>query len=162
MTIDEYINNNLPFFHITKESNLEAILQEGLSIEKSFSRKGICVIRQYCHENEEWPEELVYEVIDTQLNTVLSRESKFALIKLTPYKHCISATDVVPDPIQEPNSSMYNYICKNIIIENSDIIKYGIRIGNFKPVTRQAEKLDGYKQTQIGLSQNFIKLIDDK
>ena len=41
MSIDEYISNNLPFYHVTPRINLEHILKQGLKKK----RYGICVVR---------------------------------------------------------------------------------------------------------------------
>ena len=61
MTIEEYINRNLPFFHITKMENVDEILRIGLLLSKeSGARHGICVVRSEA-------DDIISEIIDCQL-----------------------------------------------------------------------------------------------
>lgn len=62
MSIDEYISQNHPFYHITPVKNLEYILQEGICKSKSKTRDGICVVRTS-------DDDIINEIIDTQLQS---------------------------------------------------------------------------------------------
>lgn len=124
MKIEEYINKNYPFYHITPMDNLESIKRNGLLRSESTTRNGICVVRT----NDD---DIINEIIDTQLNKIDTPEGTlYALIKLSPLKHKISADIVTADPIEEKNNKLYNYLCMDIHnIDDSDIIRTNIPIG---------------------------------
>ena len=126
MTVDEYINNNLPFYHVTAMSNLDSIKLEGLKTSCSGSRAGICVIRS---DNER----LIYEIIDCYLHTLdVLDDTCYALIKIIPNKHNITSDVVAPDPIDEPRAKCYNYLCvTSIKVTEEDIVRKEIPIGEY-------------------------------
>ena len=125
MKIEEYISKNYPFYHITPMENLESIKQNGLLRSESTTRNGICVVRTS-------DDDIINEIIDTQLNKIGTLEGTlYALIKLRPLKHKISADVVTADPIKEKNKKLYNYLCMDIHnIDDSDIIRTNMPIGN--------------------------------
>lgn len=137
MSVKEYINLDLPFFHITKMDTLDSILNEGLLREKTV--RGICVVRSDA-------DDIISEIIDCQLYTLdVERETKFALIKLTPSKHQIHTDEVIMHPNNEPAAPLYNFINKGKIeIEDDDIIRRDIPIGNFREVRTQVTALTDY------------------
>ena len=155
MSVDEYITNDFPFYHITKMENLESIKQEGLLRSKSITRDGICVVRT---NNED----IINEIIDTQLHTVgVPDDTLYAIIKIVPSKHNISACMVTPDAVEEPNASLYNYLCVDCIkVSEEDIIRKNIPIGNFKENGLQADInetiIDGYYREVPPLVVNCI------
>ena len=111
MTAVEYINQNLPFYHITPAPNKDFILREGLRAGRC---GGICVVRS---DNPEiWK-----EIINGQLT---SNDRYFMIIKLTPQKHNIVFEEVAPDSAEEDGMGpLQNYILKDrIVIDQSDII----------------------------------------
>ncbi|MBR6001432.1 MAG: hypothetical protein IK045_01055 [Bacteroidales bacterium] len=109
MTIDEYINQNLPFYHIASMNNLNAILSYGLK-----GRRGkIFVVRSTDHR--------VWNEIICQMNT--DGDDSFAIIKLTPLKHHINADMVQWDNVNERTANLQNCIISdNIKVDNQDII----------------------------------------
>lgn len=124
MKVDIYIRNNFPFYHLTKMDNLEYIMYYGLRKSMSKSRSGICVVRTL-------DEDVINEIIDCQLHTLCEGDdTSYALLKITPKKHGITADVVAPDPISERNNSLYNYLCVDTItIDESDVIKRDLKPG---------------------------------
>ena len=127
MSIDEYIAKDFPFYHIAKMENLESIKRSGLLKSKSKSRNAICVVRTS-------DDDIINEIIDCQLHTIDEPDNTlYALIKIIPKKHGITADVVSQDPIDEENSSLYNYLCvDSIAVQESDIIKINMPIGRFR------------------------------
>ncbi len=112
MTIEEYIEKDLPFYHITLLSNRESILENGLLPKKC---KAICTVRS--------DERIVLDnIIATQLITGI--KEKYIIIRLIPSKHGIGVDNVAEDSIDEPTTPLHNYIADiaSIRIEESDII----------------------------------------
>ena len=124
MKIEEFISKNYPFYHITPMENLDSIKRDGLLLSKSDTMEGICVVRTS-------EDDIINEIIDTQLNKIGTPEGTlYALIKLRPSKHKITADVVTADPIEEKNNKLYNYLCMDIHnIDDSDIIRTNLPIG---------------------------------
>lgn len=141
MTISEYIDRNLPFYHIAKMENKESILRDGLLSSCSNTRNGICVFRECVQKDI-----LMHKIVDTELHTFdVPNDTLFMLIKLEPSRHRINTSEVSKDPTGEDTVALYNYICKDRIpIHPSDIILEGISIGGYNGEQIQAEALDGY------------------
>lgn len=113
MTVQEYIDNDLPFYHITPIINIKSILQYGIQPR---SCGAICVVRG--DDEEIWE-----DIISTQL-AKLDKNIEFAIIKLTPSIHCIQAIDIAPDDVIDPTNDLHNYIVgKTIQITEADIVK---------------------------------------
>ena len=137
MSVDEYINQNLPFYHITKTESLDTILQEGLLRCKT--ARGICVVRSEAKD-------VICEIIDRQLYTLdVDRSTKFSLIKLTPQKHNIQACEVIEHPKDEEAAPLYNFINKEIIeITEEDIVNRNFTIGQWHETKTEVEELNNY------------------
>ena len=143
MSIDEYISQNHPFYHITPMKNLKSILQGGICKSKSKTRDGICVVRTS-------DDDIIHEIIDTQLQEIDCQEEQlFALIRLCPEKHHITAADVTEDPIQEGNKCLYNYLDIDVIhIDEDDIVRKDLKVGesgNLK-ILKDIVELSGYRK----------------
>lgn len=112
MTVQKYIENNLPFFHITPAGNKDKILEHGL---KNGIFNAICVVRS---DNED----ILYDIASTQLSG--NEETKFIVIKLLPNKHNIKAEDVFEDNVTDPTAPLHNYLRANkyYTITEEDII----------------------------------------
>lgn len=138
MTVQEYIDNNLPFYHITNMESLDSVLQEGLlRSRKSGVRFGICVVRSDA-------DDIISEIIDCQLQE--DGTELYALISLFPEKHNISAADISRDPINEAIGPMCNYIIKEpILIGEEDIIKRNIPVGLYRERRTEIETLTNYQ-----------------
>jgi hypothetical protein len=136
MTIQEYINKNLPFYHITKTALLPKIMKEGL---KS-GINGICVTRNI-------DPDVLYEIISRQIDD--GGDDTFSIIELSPAKHEFTADDVCEDSVEEITAPLHNYILKkSITIDEDDVIKR-----DYKPDIQYAEideskikALEGYTQ----------------
>lgn len=137
MSIQEYIEANLPFYHLAKMENLDSILTDGLYMSTiSGRRHGICVVRSM-------KDDIISEIIDRQLQET-GRE-RFALIELHPREKGITADDVSIDPIDEIISPMCNYICiEPIHIEENDIVRQDISVGLWRSTTSKIVELTDY------------------
>ncbi len=138
MSVEEYISLNLPFYHITKTESLETILEEGLLRNKTV--RGICVVRSDA-------DDVICEIIDRQLYTLdVDRNTKFALIKLTPTKHNIQACEVIEHQKEEEMAApLYNFINKEVIkISVDDIVRRDIPIGLWRKTKSEIEELTNY------------------
>ena len=109
MSIDEYIERNLPFYHITPKSNLENILKNGLEKRKL----GICVVRS--------KDEAVLNEVIRQIDTYNSQV--FSVIEIRPKEKGITADIVSEDGITAVTAKLHNYIVtERIPIEEKDIV----------------------------------------
>lgn len=113
MTVQEYIEKDLPFYYITPFQNKDSILKNGI---KPCSFGAICVVRS--DDEEIWE-----DIIATQLSK-LDKNIEFAIIKLIPSIHRIQAIDIAPDDVIDPTNDLHNYIVgKTIQIIETDIVK---------------------------------------
>jgi hypothetical protein len=137
MKADDYITQNLPFYHITKMECLDSILQNGLlKSRKKGARNGICVVRTDA-------DDIISEIIDRQLQE--TGEELFGLIRLFPQNHNISVFDFSTDPIDEEISPICNYIVKEPLhIQETDIIRKNIPVGLWHGTNTEFEGLTDY------------------
>ncbi len=133
MTIDEYINRDIPFYHVTPTVKLMKILTEGLRV----GRNGICVVRS-CEDR------ILNEII-RQIN--MDGYDSFAVIKILPSKHGVHAYEVCRDSVDEVTAPLQNYIVRTILpVDETDILfreyrpNWNIIVGE----DEQFEDLDGY------------------
>lgn len=135
MTVREYIQNNLPFYHITPSSNLNQIIRDGLRR----GDVGICVVRS---DNPE----IWREIINCQLNFP---DNEYAIIKLLPQKHHIKVEDVAEDSVMEKITPLHNYIdLEQITIDDSDVFCKAFPKGNAPDITYMehlVKHLEDYK-----------------
>lgn len=138
MSIQEYIEADLPFYHLTKMNSLDSILENGLLRSREPGcRFGICVVRSM-------EDDIISEIIDRQLQQTDS--DMFALIRILPREKNIIADDVSEDPIDEEISPMCNYICREpIYIEDSDIVRRDIPVGLWSITETEIIQLTGYQ-----------------
>lgn len=136
-TIDEYVDGNYPFYHVTPMEKLDGILERGLLAGRRVP--GVCVVR--CRADE-----IIAEIISRILHTQnVADNTEFAIIKLTPKKHNFNAHDIAEDSVDEPIAPICNYICKdNIPVTESDIIKKNIPIRIYDCVATSFPRLTGY------------------
>ena len=151
-TISAYIENDMPFYHITPMKNLDAILNSGLKAKTTW---GICVVRS--DNLSVWN-----YIIQTQLAGTIDpfapnaeelfrnqedvTEQKFAVIKILPSKHNIRVEDVSPDNVQELTAPLHNYIAKSRIpIDRTDIVAQEVSVTNDNIVPKELiVSLSGY------------------
>jgi hypothetical protein len=111
MTLQEWIEGNHSFYHITQLSNIPSILREGL---KNGNPRGICVIRS------NHPDIIEY-ICQTML--FVSDEVDFAIIEIKPKNHNLTSNVISNDDVVEITNPLHNYIRKiPLHIEPSDII----------------------------------------
>lgn len=136
MTVREYVEGNNPFYHLTPMINISSILSNGLLMEKSNTREGICVVRTCADDT-------IYEIIDTMICTMDSSVT-YALIRIEPKKHGICEKDITRDPTGEGIASLCNYILKDIVIDVTDIIRKDIPIGKWRGNESEIVELTDY------------------
>lgn len=140
MTIKEYIEKDLPFFHISSLSNKDSILKNGLLPMRC---NAICVVRS--------DEHIVWDnIIATQLTEGIKHKY---IIKLVPSKHGIGIYNVAEDSTKEPTTPLHNYIADIpcISIDESDIVadSYIVK-GNPYPVPDEmVVRLEDYTRKPI-------------
>ena len=114
MTIQEYIDNDLPFYHITPAENIDSILKHGL--HKGNEYDAVCVVRSNNFS-------VLYEIASSQLSKINADNESFFVIRLLPSKHNIRAIDVAPDNVTDITSPLHNYLVgKTFQITREDII----------------------------------------
>ena len=138
MSIEEYIEANLPFYHLTNMDFLDSILKTGLlRSRKSGCRFGICVVRSK-------EDDIISEIIDCQLQE--TGKEKFALIELLPKDNDITVDDVSIDPVSDIIAPMCNYICREpIYVERKNIIKQNIPVGLWRSTNSEIVQLTDYR-----------------
>ncbi len=141
MTAKEYLNQNLPFYHITPPSNLEAILMDGLQARRC---DAICVIRS---DNPE----IWREIIHGQLTSFCQ---EYVIIKLLPQKHEIHYEELALDSSEGCYTGpLQNYIAKqNIKIDETDIVDRNFPRGrrpDYKDIVGEIVCIDDYGHTPI-------------
>ena len=110
MSIQEFVNSNQPFYHVTSMSNVDSILKNGI---KKGRLNAICVVRSM--------ENSILDEVIRQIN--VSGEKYFAVIRILPQKHNVIADIVCEDTVDEPTAPLQNYIVKDVIkIKEEDII----------------------------------------
>ena len=111
MTIQDFIRDDCPFFHITGVSKLPSILSDGLKAKRC---NAICVVRS---QDRNVLNEICRQVCNT------GKDRLFAVIKLTPSKHGITADMISEDSVSEITAPLHNYIHKSVIpISEEDVI----------------------------------------
>ena len=139
MTVQEYIDNDLPFYHITPSRNKEGILRDGLKCGKRV--KGICVVRT--DNREVWN-----DIASNQLSGdgVLD----FIVIKLQPSRHNIKWDDVGPDKSDENTNHLHNYIyLPKIMITGNDIVDEFITYQSGFDYKIPDDVIDGYLEKYL-------------
>ena len=138
MTVQEYIDKNLPFYHITPIEYEYDILKQGLLRSKG-RVKAICTVRSD-------DEDIWHHIAETQLsNGGIYKE--FIVLKLLPKKHSIEVANVAPDTIEEETTPLHNYIVKDIKVDKEDIVKsFSIKSECSKMIDKSKIKhLTGYQ-----------------
>ena len=147
MTIQEYIDMDAPFYHISLLSNMDSILKNGL-LPKTCN--AICVVRSN--------EKIVWDnIISTQLPSGI--EQKYCIIKLSPRKHGIIADNVAEDSIDEPTQPLHNYIVDIpcVKIDSVDVIceNYVVPKSPGPVPNEMIERLEGYTRIPIPDTSNI-------
>jgi hypothetical protein len=140
MTIKEYIDKDLPFYHITRSSNKENILKYGLQPKRC---NAICTVRS--DARIVWDNIIVYQLGDNK--------QEYVVFKLIPSKYGIGVENIAEDSISELTAPLHNYIadipCINI--DESDIVTDSYVATNFPaPVPDELiVSLEGYTRKPI-------------
>ncbi len=130
----------MPFYHITRASNKESILKNGLIPKRC---NAICTVRS--------GEKIVLDnIIATQIGDA---KMNYIIIKLVPSKHGISVDKVAEDSVDEPTAPLHNYIADitSIKIDDSDIVCDNYLVEKYPgPVPEELIKcLEGYTRKPI-------------
>lgn len=140
MTIQEYLNENLPFYHITLSVDKDANLKEGL---RAGNCAAICVVRR--NNCDIWR-----DIIHNQL---CFDNQEFAVIKLLPRKHGILLEEVAPDSVDEPTKPLHNYIVKQSDnVDETDFVETNFDRGVAPDLTKIGNlivPLEDYLHTEI-------------
>lgn len=111
LTVDDFINLNLPFYHITPTSNLESIIQNGLQDRNGL---GICV------SQSKHPLIIKY-ITEMMLNN--GEDNNFSIIKILPKNHNILKNEIKKDNVEEATNEIHNYIKREkITISINDVV----------------------------------------
>lgn len=111
MTKQEWIDEDLDFYHVTQSSNIQSILQNGL---RRGNPLGICVIRSM-HPD-------ILEFL-CQMMLITTEELNFAVIRISPTKHNLNANEIANDHVVEFTNPLHNYIRRNVLqVEPEDVI----------------------------------------
>lgn len=141
MTIKEYIEKDMPFYHLTFASNKESILIFGLRPKRC---NAICTVRS--DAKNVWD-----NIVATQIPGGIKRS--LIVIKLIPSKHGIGVDNVAEDSISEPTTPLHNYIAgiPCIRIDESDIIcdNYIVERSPGPVPNELIERLEGYTREPI-------------
>lgn len=141
MTIKEYIEKDMPFYHLTFASNKESILKFGLRPKRC---NAICTVRS--DAKNVWD-----NIVATQIPGGIKRS--LIVIKLIPSKHGIGFDNVAEDSISEPTTPLHNYIADipYIRIDESDIIcdNYIVEKSPGPVPDELIERLGGYTRKSI-------------
>lgn len=98
MTVEEYLKNNLPFFHITPLRNKEIILMEGIKRRG----KDICVVRTDDLE-------ILYTIIEAGL---INFGEEYCVFRIEPLKHDIKVYEVYRDRVTDATHPLHNYFTR--------------------------------------------------
>lgn len=131
LTVDDFINLNFPFYHITPTSNLESIFQNGLEERNGL---GICV------SQSKHPLIIKY-ITEMMLNN--GEDINFSIIEILPQKHNLLKSEIKKDNVEEATNEIHNYIKRdNIKISPKDVINtYTANPYGISNVTKIVEEL---------------------
>ena len=103
MTREEWIEQDLSFFHITQTSNLENIYLTGI---ENRNGKGICVVRT-SHEL------IVRFICEMMLN--IDGELEYSIIEIKPSIYNLKTEEILDDNVVELTNCLHNYIKREFI-----------------------------------------------
>ena len=112
MNVKEFIDSDLPFYHITLCSNKKSILKNGL---KTGSLKlGVCVTRS--------SDIRVLRLIAIGQLVNFSSEREFCIFRIIPSVYALTYDDIKEDFTVEITNPLHNYIKrKKLCVQQSDI-----------------------------------------
>lgn len=118
MTIQEYIEEDLPFYHMTDITNKDIILQSVLSNRSNL--QGICVVR---NDDNRVLHFIAQQIMKRDTSTASNKE--FCLFKIRSLKHNLTANDIDCDITTEFTNPLHSYIKqKTLKVTEEDICKY--------------------------------------
>jgi hypothetical protein len=103
MSINDFSNSDLSFYHITPSSNIDNIIKNGLQCKNPF---GICV------SQSKHPLVVKY-ITEMMLNN--GEDTEFSIIEINPKKHNIKHNEIIRDNVEEGTNEIHNYIKRNNI-----------------------------------------------
>lgn len=112
MNVQEYLENDLPFYHLTSVRNKDSILENGLS--RNGNSQGICVVRS--------DDDRVLHLIAQQ---IIKLDKEFCLFRIVPSVHELRVEDINCDITSEFSNPLHSYIeVDELIVSELDIRKY--------------------------------------
>ncbi len=103
MTLQEFLDSDNSFYHVTQTSNIQSILEQGL---RNGNPLGICVIRSR--------HPLVIRFL-VEMMLYNSDESSFSIIEIKPSQHNLKSGDIRDDQVVEETNPLHNYIRRRIL-----------------------------------------------
>lgn len=103
MTLEQYLEQNRPFYHITAENNMECIREKGIEnrMDRVVGRRlGVCVTRS--NDLDMW--KYIAE------RYLLMDGKDFNVIELHPQNYALSPKSITADNADLPISNIHNYI----------------------------------------------------
>lgn len=151
MTIQEYIERDYPFYHVTKMALLSSIIENGLEARRC---NAICVVRN-CDRD------ILYEIIRQVRKNVYDT---FAIIRIIPSMFGIDADMICEDSVDDITAPLHNYILVDrILIREEDVI-----LKDYVPVesdcqldTSKVVSLEGYSQPKRPFINDDFLVIDE-
>ena len=110
MTREEWIEQDLSFYHITKTSNLENIYLTGI---ENRNGKGVCVVRTK-HEL------IVRFICEMMLN--VDDDLHFSIIEIRPSNIRLRVEEILNDNVDELTNCLHNYIQRESIVVTAENI----------------------------------------
>jgi hypothetical protein len=118
MTVQEYINGDLPFYHLTAIRKKDRILRNGL--QNMDNKQGICVVRSDDNRVLHFIAQQIIENEETRTS-----DMEFCVFKIVPSKHNLNVKDINCDITTEFSNPLHSYIeKKKISVDEEDICKY--------------------------------------
>lgn len=142
MTVEQYLIENRPFFHITASSNMESIRKDGIEnrVNSVVGRKlGICVTRS--DDPDMW--KYIAE-------KYLSMDGKeFTVILINPHDYTLRPESITADVADLPISNIHNYINRPRLTIFSDSTVFELKLPSPEDSNRIAQKFANYSPDQL-------------
>lgn len=142
MTVEQYLRENRPFFHITASSNMESIRNNGLEnrVNPVIGRRlGICVTRS------EDPD--MWKYIAEQYLSMDGNE--FTVILINPHDYALRPESITADVADLPISNIHNYINRPRLTIFPDSNVFELELPSLEDSNRIAQKFADYSPDQL-------------
>jgi hypothetical protein len=111
MTLSQYLQEDKPFYHITKTSNLQSIFETGLQPRNPL---GICVVRS--------KDPLIVKFI-VEMMLFVDEEVNFSILEIKPSQFGLQPHEIRDDQVVEETNCLHNYIRrKKLSITEANVV----------------------------------------